>query len=519
MSTDPTTPPPAGALAREVELTLQLDPADLARVADLPLLRGRADGPPVTGRLHTVYYDTPDGRLFGRGVALRLRDESGRRIQGLKTVGGDPDGDSAGVAVRREWEWPLDGAVPDLRLLDAEGAGALVPEEIRGDLAPVFETDLRRTVFTLRPDALTAVEVAIDDGAIIADGRRQPISEVELELKSGRIGRLFDLALELQGQVPVRIATESKAERGRRLLTGEAPQPVAAAPLALSPLTTVAEAFRHIVRNCLRHMLANEACALAGGDVEGVHQIRVALRRLRTALRLFGDVISSPETPRLRAEARWLADRLGPVRDRDVVLAMLDALAADDPPPGLGALAAAVRADRARPAAEARAAIGAPRAAALVLDLGAWLEEGRWHAGADAAARDRRDRPMAEPAGAWLAARHARALRTGRPPAGDGRERARRHLRRLRYAAEFFRGLYPAAAVRPLLDSLDALLDALDALHDIRLARDLLARIAASDTDAAVAAVVRRLDKRAARHRKALPDLWAAFREAPRFWG
>lgn len=462
-------------MAHEVELKLHVHPDDLARLAALPALMARAEGAAVSGRLRTVYFDTPDLRLFARGIALRLRHDGVRRVQGLKTVQADPQGDAAAVAVRREWEWPVNGDAPDFAVLDAEGAGALVPQDARGDLMPIFATDFQRTAILVRLDAQTSVEVAIDDGSVAAGRSDERISEVELELKSGRIGRLFALAQEIHRVVPLRVGIESKAELGYRLVSGRPPRPVLAEPPALSALSTVAEAFRHIVRHGLRQLLANEPCVLTGGDAEGLHQIRVALRSLRTALALFAPVIASAEAAHLEREIRWLAKRLRPARAWDV------------------------------PAA---AALREPRCTALILALGVWLEEGHWHADADAAGRALLDRPMKDLAGPWLAALHAKARKVD----ADEPERLRRRLRTLRTAVEFLRGLYPPGVVRPYGAALGAVLDTLNAAHDATVAAKRLVRLA--DAKAA-----KPLERQAAQHRKALPDRLKAFREAAPFWG
>lgn len=480
-------------MAHEVELKLHVPPDALPALAALPLLVERAEGAPVTGRLRTVYFDTPDLRLYTRGVALRLRHDGTRRILGLKTVAADPQADAAAVAVRREWEWPVDGDTPDLTHLDAAGYGALVPEDMRADLVPIFATDFTRTAVLLRLDAQTSVEVAIDDGLITAGRSDGRISEVELELKSGRIGRLFALAEEMHATVPLRIGIESKAELGYRMVSGRSPAPVNSDPPMLSPLSTVAEAFRHIVRHGLRQILANEPCVLAGGDAEGLHQIRTALRRLRTGLTLFAPVIAADEATRLEHEIRWLSRRLQPARGWDVLAAVL-------PDPAWGAALADAR----RPAAaRAVAALGEPRCTALLLALGVWLEEGRWHEGTP---RARLDAPMADLAGPWLSACHARTRKVDDP------ERLRRRLRTLRYGVEFFRGLYPPASVRPYATALEALYSTLDALHDLNVASGHLADLA--DEKAA-----KPLERQAERQRKALTERTRCFREAVPFWG
>ncbi|SMH60042.1 CYTH and CHAD domain-containing protein [Azospirillum agricola] len=511
---------PGGTAFREVELKLHVAPADLARVAALPAVRELADGPAVVSHLRTVYFDTPDLRLFANGVAFRVRRDGDRFIQTLKTVNSATPGDSAAVAVRREWEWVVAGETPDFTVLAAEGVAGLVPADARDALRPLFVTEFRRTAVMVRPDAATTIELAVDEGRVTAGTASVPISEVELELKAGRVARLFDLALRLQRAVPMRIGTESKAELGLRLVTGRLPPPVGSEPLGLSPVTTVAEAYRHIVRHALRQFLANEACALAGGDVEGLHRMRVALRRLRIAHRLFAPLIGSVEADRLVAESRAMAKQLGPARGWDVLLTgVIDPLSANPKaPPGLPILAAAARSAGAGPARQAVAAILAPHGTTTVLGLAAWLEDGRWLANAGKDSRAALDAPVTSVAGPWLSARLAKLGKPAKlPDEPKEREKLRRRLRTLRYVAEFFRGLYPESATLPFLAALDSLLAAHDADHDAATGRKMLAALPGADPRT-VAAAVAWIDRQADKRRKALPELWKRFRDTPVFW-
>src|SRR5258707_7618963 len=126
------------------------------------------------------------------------------------------------------------------------------PASIRKqDLRPVFTTSITRTAIKVEPHSSTQIEAAIDKGEIrTANGSGvEPISEIELELKSGNPAVLFDVALRLLEAAPVRIETRSKAERGYRLLgAASLPQAVHAGPVALYPAMAVEAALQRFGR-------------------------------------------------------------------------------------------------------------------------------------------------------------------------------------------------------------------------------------------------------------------------------
>ncbi|QJE73065.1 CYTH and CHAD domain-containing protein [Aerophototrophica crusticola] len=309
---------------REVELKLLVAPADLPRIGLLPEILAMADGPAVKQRLHTSYYDTPALELAARGVALRLRRQNGHRVQSLKTLGADTAGDAAGIAMRREWEWEITGDRPDLSLL-AEGELARVfPADLADRLDPVFATDMQRTTLLLRPEPGIAVELALDLGQAVAQppgkaSTHRPISEMELELKSGRLVDLFRLAAVVHRKVPLRLSTRSKADLGFSLLTGESPKASPARPLGLTPVTTVAEAFRHMGRNGLAQLLDNEPALMAASDPAALREVAAALRRIEAAFALFKGVVASPRGDGLRQEMRELGQPIERARAWDRV--------------------------------------------------------------------------------------------------------------------------------------------------------------------------------------------------------
>src|SRR5262245_20680366 len=141
----------------------------------------------------------------------------------------------------------------------------------------------------------TEIELTVDKGKIEAGRQSTPLCELELGLKRGESAELFKLARVLAEEVPVQLAVKSQAERGYALVAGEEPQAVTAAPVALTPDWSRQAACKAIARACLRQLVANTPATLRG-DPEGVHQMRVALRRLRAAISLFADMLLDPQT-------------------------------------------------------------------------------------------------------------------------------------------------------------------------------------------------------------------------------
>jgi triphosphatase len=523
--------PPVGTACREIELKLHVAPSDLARLARHPALVGLQQGTATSTWLYTVYFDTPDLKLARFGVALRVRRQGGQYFQTIKTLSRGGSGDAAAIAVRREWEWRISGEGPDLPLLTLEGVREVVPQEALPEIRPMFMTDFQRTTLTLRPDPLTAIEVALDTGEIRAGTTYRPISEVELELKAGPVTALFDLARELQRIVPLRISSDNKAEAGFALVTGRLPEPAKAPPLGLTPAATVADGFRHIVRNCMTHVLANEACVLAGGNDEGVHQMRVALRRLRSAFSLFDDVIASGDAKALKDEVRWLADRLGPARDWDILhhrffqpYAEKQGAEKQGNDEAVRQLGQAIAGSRRLAHARATEALYSPRYTALMLALGGWLESGRWQEDADQEMLAIVAGPLAGLTGVWLAGRHRKSRKAARQIGKMDAEQRHRlwiSLKKLRYGVEFFRGIYAAGSVRPYLERIEALQESLGDLNDAAVSCQLLKALAddsSREMKTAAKGLSQWLERHVQRRTSDLPDQWREFEKVKPFW-
>src|SRR5262245_61395380 len=301
----------------EVELKLLVAPDDLARVERHPALKGMRRWAARRERLAAVYYDTPDFELAREGVALRVRRSGEHSIQTLKADGLA----GAGLHAREELEWPLAaGTGPDLAVLGETPFGRLFTRKrVRERLQPVFTTEFDRAARMVAFADGTAAELAIDRGEIRAGERAAPISEAEIELKTGDAHRLFALAREIARDVPIRLGHASKAERGYALASGAPAAPQKARPVSLDGPLSAGAALRRIAFACIAQMQANEEGLLVGRNPEYLHQFRVGLRRLRSCLGLAGLALGKPAIAGMAAELRWLQNTLGPARDWDVL--------------------------------------------------------------------------------------------------------------------------------------------------------------------------------------------------------
>jgi inorganic triphosphatase YgiF len=234
---------------REVELKFHLGPGSRAALEASPTL---ATVRPRQHHLVTTYFDTPDNLLDRAGLTLWVRRSGATCTQTVKSRAS-----GHGVATNRsEWEWQIGHDEPDVRRLAKTPALAIPAAVIKDKLEPVFVTDIRRTTWLIHLDDNTVVETAIDEGSIEAGSAREPVSELELELKAGCIGPMYRLAAELQALVPLWISPESKAARGWHLRTGQAEGGQLAQTPKLERLVQAAVGFHEILGGTLGHLMA-----------------------------------------------------------------------------------------------------------------------------------------------------------------------------------------------------------------------------------------------------------------------
>jgi inorganic triphosphatase YgiF len=485
---------------REVELKLLVPPEALDRLLAHPLLAPVRDARAV--RTRTVYLDTPDRAALARGVAVRMRSAGRERILSVKSFG---DGAAGGLAVREEREWPADGRAPDPARLAEAGLEDVARRAT--ELAPLFETDVRRRKALLRTSDGAAVEAALDEGAVRAGGRGEPVLELELELADGPVEALHALARELNRAAPLRIAPESKADRGLRLAGVPRPADPRGEGPHLTPIATVAEAFRHLMRSASQSLVQ----ARADGDTAAA---AAALERTAEALRLFAPASPSPERAELRRRATAAARALSRPRRWTALLAALEG----DDGPGAPALRAAADFAAAAGGDLACRALADADLTDLVLAVGGWVEGDLWRRGggpAERGAAELQGAPLRTLAGPRLDRRQAAVADAGADPSD-----LRRAVRRLATAALLVRGAYPAPAYQAWAAGIEPLARALDERSAARLARKALAGLKPDGTDARGAALRadRRLADAARAADDALPALRRAAAAAPPFW-
>jgi len=466
----------------EVELKLLVDSHDAEALHQHPLLKKYATSKPHQQMLSSTYFDTPDLRIRRCDAGLRVRRLDNDWVQTLKG-GGVVDG---GLHSWHEWESRVAGPAPDLAALrdkvDRKSAwGRLVRSPAVEDrLLPVFTTQVKRTVWELHLPQGDEVEFALDQGNLERGDRKVPISEIELELKSGDPTHLFDFALALQQDIPMQIGNLSKADRGYALY---APQPAAAVKatqLKLTKRMTVEQAFQAVIVNCMAQIQANEAGVVQGDDAESLHQMRVGLRRLRSALGLFKDTLQPPEE--MQQELDWLGTQLGAARDWDVLAGSTLPTVAEAVPEEtrLAAVRSAALSQASEKHEAASAAVGSPRYTRLILSFTRWVQGCGWRDAMLPQERSRLAARLTRFARDTLVHDQRRLLKRGKRLQGaspQARHKVRIAAKKTRYATEFFQSLYPAKKVRPYVKALSTLQDELGWLNDAAVADRLLKQL------------------------------------------
>ncbi len=487
-----------------VTLEFALPPEAAGRLARLPFVQAHRIGRARSAAAETIWSDTAEGLLCAQGLLL----ESPRR----------------GKRVLR-------------RLLPRPEA-AWHPAQPPG-IEAVFETDDAQPATDGAPlVALAAFTgrrqtfgLALAEGTVDAElliGRLRSVaaeSEAARLVLAGPLPAVMAAARAIAAHLPLAPPLVSLAEEARAMASGAGPRPYRLGPPDTSEASTVEDAFLRAVGHLLEVLHQQAARIRHGGEPEAVHQSRVALRRLRSVLRVFRRVVDHPDLRSLDARLREVVGSLGPARDWDVFLG------------GIGHHVATAFADDARIAALLRAAearrdlaydaavamVAAPGWRLLLIDALSVLLARPWRDAASGSPREALEMP-ARAFGRMALDRHwARLRRAGaafETLTAEDLHELRLDGKRLRYAAEVFAPLFDGKRARRFLRRLARLQDGLGIANDVAVARGLAQALAARSAGRswAVGVVEGWCEARVADHRGDALEAWHRLGGKDRFW-
>jgi triphosphatase len=461
----------------EIELKFQVPATALSGIStELK----RITGAYVT-QLVAEYLDTDDRRLARQGIAWRLRREGRLWKQTLKAGG-------AHSLERFEHDVARPDATFDASLHAGTEVGDRLLKILRKARAEGFETnvryrtEVRRTARAVRTRG-AVVEIALDQGRLVSKGSVQRIREIEFELKSGSIAAMLALVERWRKRFGLILDPHSKAERGDRLADGVPFPPLRKGERLKYPAdATATEAFAAIMEECLNQITRN-AAGLVVGEIaqvtERVHQLRVGIRRLRSALRCFQDWSPAPPA-HLVDGLRSLFATLGESRDS----AVLDTGVARELI-GFGAPQLAMPPGGAGPNP-----VDAVKSAQTQQLLLAWIT---WRATLESATVQPDDLAAATDDSAASLHDEARRLlrRWHRRIAADWKafdaldetqlHALRKRIKRQRYAVEFLAPVLPRRRVERYLSALAVIQDRMGYLNDLFVARGQYQRLVESE--------------------------------------
>jgi len=499
-------PEPATTAAPEgpsLALEFALDPAAAARLARHPGFAGARAGRSRSHAEELIWLDTADGALAATGLVLeRPRRGPARLLRAMPPAGA---GWSPGT--------------PPLPATEALPEGPT--------LVPIAAFSGRRSATPLAtPDG--AVQAVLLAGKLRAVADERPVARLLLE---GPQEAVLGLAGRFAGDLALLPPGAALAEEGRALARGEPPRARRRGPPNLADASTVEAALAGAIGHLVEVMLVYAPGCRLGLGPEGVHQTRVALRRLRSILRTFRPASRCAALDGFDRGLKTLADRLGPARDWDVFLGGLGAAAAEamagpnGPDKRMAQLLKSAEAKRQGAYHALRAELDGAGFRRLVLDGIALLHRRPWHVPPEGITAEERAARLAEPladfASALLDKRWHKLHEEGEEIETHSAEQlheVRLEAKRLRYAAELFAPLWPGKPTRRFLRRLAALQEDLGVANDTEVARGLVASLGPAVPAWAVGAVEGFAAARVAPARRHALDTWEGLMACAPFW-
>jgi triphosphatase len=485
-----------------MELELRLNPDHAARLSRLPLLTPLRNGRTRSRPLRIVWHDSADRALAGKGLIL-VEQRPQWRLEQLY-----PDGAP----------WPPGGIAPVLAV------GRTLTEalpDLPDPLLPVAAFEGRSTAYHLST-APGYVTMTVLNGVVRAVASEHAVCRVRFE---GPPQAVQEVALALTGELDLAVPHCCLAADALASASGTLPVPRRQGAPELPASASIPEAFAHVVGHLSDVLLYHAPAASLGQDgPESVHQMRVAVRRLRSAIKVFRRAIRSPLVDAADAGLKVLAAKLAPTRDWDVfatetVPEVAGVFAADK---RMARLLAAVERRRRICHDELRAYLTSADFRRLGIELACLAGRQDWYTLLDESQHAELTTELQAFAAKMLNKRLKRVH-----PDGDlaHMEPASLHAlrlcaKRLRYAAEIFAPLYPAKAAARFIRRVGKLQDQLGELNDAAVASSLLAELNGNGSGHAFATglVLGFISARNRRTRGRIDKAWDRFAKLSPFW-
>jgi triphosphatase len=507
---------PRSSPSTEVELKFQSSREGIAAISSDPMFEHKS----TRSELRSVYYDTPGWDLRRAGISLRVRRKNGLFIQTVKRQSG------LSLFESDEWESPIGGECPDSSAYAATPVASILREKSIHALCPIFTTTVQRTVRVVRKRR-TLVEVSLDEGELRAGKLREPLEEVELELKGGDAAGLFGIARHLIKHDVLRLSFDSKADRGYRLIGHDGLTAHKANAVHITHDMAAMEGFTHVARSCLAHVSRNALLMRRARDPEVLHQLRVGLRRMRVAFAVFKPILDREILERFKDETAWLAGELDSARDLDVFIQSGSRSAKAEPHNDSHLAAFDERLLEARASAYDRAlvAIDSHRFAVLLLDCAEWLTTKLSAQEVDLNNASPRNSEASVFAVKVLRRLYRKLRKSGRHLekfTTSERHRVRIKAKKLQCAIEFFTATFGKNTRQRanFVASLDTLQNTLGQLNDMAIARTTALAVAGRSAHLAFHAgrLVGRRDQDEPRLLAQAAHAYGRWRRAKRFW-
>jgi triphosphatase len=258
--------------------------------------------------LGNIYFDTPEQHLRKHDTGLRIRRFNDERTQTLKTAGRVV----AGLHQRPEYNAEHDCDVPNVYLHPQDAwPSDIALADLQSQLSPLFSTNFLRKQWLIEMPDGSEIELAFDQGDVIAGDRTTPICEVELELKSGQTDALFTLARDLCSSGGMRLGNQSKAAKGYRLAMNTPADKVKPLSLVKTESTdSVETCFVNSLEYALFHWHYHEQIYIDTQNQLALQEIRIAIAFLRQIFLVFGEMVPKRASELLRQELKWLEEEL-----------------------------------------------------------------------------------------------------------------------------------------------------------------------------------------------------------------